>query len=89
MQQQRKDARNKRALPDNLAIPRRLPLSMSTHPAGRLSDSDQAKTFTKKVGFTPLGCARVTIRLQESIPKHRRTETQTFVFLNSFFQFLQ
>jgi hypothetical protein len=46
-----------------------------------------SKKFTKEVGFTPLGCARVTIRLQESIPKWRRTETQTFVFLDLFFNF--
>jgi hypothetical protein len=48
-----------------------------------------SKKFTKEVGFTPLGCARVTIRLQESIPKGRRTETQTFVFLDLFFNFTE
>jgi hypothetical protein len=60
---------------------------MSTHQPGRLPDSDQAKKFTKKVGFTPLGQARLTISFEESIPKGRRTETQTFVFLDSFFLF--
>jgi hypothetical protein len=43
--------------------------------------------FTKEVGFTPLGCDRATIRLQESIPKCCRTETQTFVFFDLFFNF--
>lgn len=51
-----------------------------------LSEVDQA-TIRKMNGCPPLGPTRLKIRWQETIPKICRTETQTFVILNSFYLF--
>src|ERR1700676_2512799 len=48
-QQQSKDEeKTKRVLPDDLVIPRRLPLSVNTHPISRLRDADQARILQMK-----------------------------------------
>src|SRR5208282_1437222 len=55
-----------------------------TRPSSGIRPSNN---FTKEVGITPLGHARLTISWEESIPKQRRTETQIFAFLDLFFLF--
>jgi hypothetical protein len=64
------------------------PPTFYEHTRTRPSSGRPSKNFTKEVGSTPLGHARLAKRLKENILKSCGTETQTFVFLDLFFYFI-